>query len=470
MDFKALLVNPSFKYIMMSHVIPIGLFNLGKILKNHGFDIKIIDINAEKQYGHDFLPDPSSPDEFLKKVKKFDPEVIGFTSYSANYPIAMRMAQMCKTENENIKVIFGGIHATFQATECLTANPFIDVIVRGEAEHVIAELARRLAAEQDLSGIHNIVFRENNYIKYSQLNTLPNLSIIPPLDLELIKDKFYPSFLLQVEFSRGCPFQCAFCCISPFTERNVRYFPAERIVDTLEVYQERFKNFSFSLSDPTFLLNHKRVKDFLKEAKNRKIELKQWMFETRVDTVNREILKELKKYDAHTISLGIEDIHNSVLQMIGKQQTFKQIQRAMKIIKEVGLHVESNFILGLPSQTKEQMLDNIEYSKNVDYFGFPCLLPLPGSQIINHPDKYGISILSKDWELYNGREIVTESISFPYQQQREVQDKAYRFLAQFQLENDSIFYFERERHKDILEIGYHSWQEEWKEKQKSNWN
>ncbi|MFX1297789.1 MAG: B12-binding domain-containing radical SAM protein [Promethearchaeota archaeon] len=470
MDKKILLINPPLKYRRMRQILPLGLLNLGTILRKHGFEIEIVDITAEKPYDSRFTSDSLTPKEFLQKFKKSNPDIVGLTSVTENYPIAMKIARMCKKENNDLKIMFGGIHATFQATECLNNNPFIDIVALGEAEHIIIDIVKGLMGKIELKEVNNIIFKENGLIKYSQIHLVNDLNKIPLPDLEFIKDKFYPSYSLQVEFSRGCPFQCAFCSLSPFIEKKVRYFPTKHVVDLLEAYQDLFNNFSFSINDPLFLLNYKKVELFLNEVQNRKMELKNWGFQTRVDTINRAILRKLKKFDANLISLGIEDIHNSVLQKIGKQQNFNQIKNAVKVLKDLNFTVRSNFIIGLPFQTKEQMLENIDYANQLDLFHFPCLAPFPGSPLFSTPEKFGLTILSKDWELYTFREIVTDSMVFPIAQQKEIREIAWHKMAQLYLGKDSTFYHQRKELQHLLEIGFETWNEEWKQENLTGWN
>ena len=136
MDFKVLLINPPFKYLMTAQMLPLGLINLGTILKNNGIDVKIVDFLAEKDENSiaefQFLPKVLTPEEFLQKFKKYDPDIVGITSYTENYHIALKVAQMCKRENPNIRIMLGGPHVTFQVKECLENNPFIDLIALGE--------------------------------------------------------------------------------------------------------------------------------------------------------------------------------------------------------------------------------------------------------------------------------------------------------------------------------------------------
>ncbi len=464
-----MLINPPFKYLEEPYSPPLGTIILGTILNKNGFETKILDINAEKPYRNNFLPAPLTPKEFLQHYKKFNPDIVGISSVTENYLIALRIARMCKQENDNLQILIGGYHVTFQATECLKQNPFIDIVALGETEHVIVDIIKGMANKREFSNIDNIAYRKNEIIKSNQV-TLPDLNKIPAPNFELIEKKFYPSFSLQVEFSRGCIHECAFCCQSPFFKRTPRYFPETWVTDVLERYQQLFKNFSFDITDATFLLDHTKVKRFLEEVKKRNLELKNWLFKTRADLINRDILKIMKNFGAGTCFLGIEDIHDSVLQNLSKSITFAQIKHALKILKELDYFVKGNFVIGLPSQTKNHMLENIAYSPELDYFDFPLIAPFPGSPIFPQPDRYGLKILTKNWELYHGMEIVMDSKTFPVCQQEEIRDLAWRHKATIQLEREFSMVTPRAEWKRLLEVGFDEWFLEWKKTHATGWD
>jgi anaerobic magnesium-protoporphyrin IX monomethyl ester cyclase len=470
MNPKVLLINPPFKYLMTAQILPLGLLNLGTILQKEGFDVHIIDFNAEKENEFKVLPNVLSQGEFLQKFKQYDPDIVGITSCTENYPIALQIARMCKDENPNLKLVFGGPHVTFETKECLSNNPFIDLVAVGEIEHVIVNIINGLLQKLELNKIQNISYRKNNTIEEASFYTVPDLNKIPPPDLSLIKGKYYPSHLLHIEFSRGCPYRCRFCSLSPLSNKQVRYFPIARILECLQSFETHFKSFHFFVTDPTFLLNYDHVRRFLKEIKANKISLPEWDFQTRVNLLNREILRELKEANAYEITLGIEDIHDSVLQKIGKNQTFNQIEDGLKIIKEIQLKSHSNFIMGLPSQTREQAIETITYASNLDRFNFSVIKPFPGTYLFNHPQEFGMTILTTNWEQYITYEIVMNSSVFPMDAQREVRELAVQHYARVHIERDLFDIYDLVEHKYLLKVGFDMWYEQWKKEHDSGWN
>jgi anaerobic magnesium-protoporphyrin IX monomethyl ester cyclase len=470
MDPKILLISAPYKYLKALQTMPLGLINLGTILNNAGFQVKLIDINSEKPLNKECISDPLSPKEFLKKFRQYDPDIVAISSITENFPIAMHILQLCKKENEHIKTLYGGIHATYQAEPCLKTNNFLDVVAVGEVEHLVVDIVQGMMNERDLGTIQNIYYRENGYIKWNPHFTFPNLSEIPVPDFELIKDKHYPANMLLVEFSRGCPFRCAYCCLTPFFERRIDYFPIEHVIETIQIYENKFKHFSIFLTASNFLSNHDKVTNFLNLLKGTKITLNNWYFETRADSLNRPILQSLKDSGVNTLTLGIEDIHDTVLNAINKNMTFEQIDRGIKIIKELGLKVRSHFIIGLPTQTREDMLENINFSDKCDFYYFLCLVPYPGTPIFANPSRFGLQILPNDWEQYNEMELITDSVTFPLNEQKRIREFAWIRDAKLALEREMLSADQRRNYEELIELGFETWDKKWKLNHKTGWN
>ncbi len=459
---------------MTPQMLPLGIINLGTILNQNGVDVKLIDFLAERDAGNTYeyalLPKVLTSSKFLQKFKKYDPDIVGITSYTENYPIALRIARMCKNEKDEVRLMLGGPHVTFQAEECLKNNPLIDLVAIGEIDHLILDIVKGLSGQLEITEIPNIAYSKNNSIRFNPVKGNLTLDAIPSPNFELIKDKLYPPFFLHLEFSRGCPYSCAFCSLSPISGNKIRFFPIKRVIENLLAFEEQFKKYNFFITDPNFLVNPKRVRLFLEEVKSQKIELPAWDFQTRVDLINREILNDLKKANADQITLGIEDVNDSVLQACGKNQTFSQVERSIKIIKELDFRSHSNFIIGLPSQTREHMLKNISYSSKLDRFNFSTLKPFPGSKIYDNPENYGLTILSKEWERYITYEIVLDSTVFPRDQQKEVLKQAVQHYAEEYAVKGDLGLLETFETQTLLNLGFEEWYERWKKDRDSGWN
>ncbi len=455
---------------MTPQILPLGLINLGTILKNNGFEVNLIDFLAEKEPTLRNLSNVLKQDEFLLKFRKFNPDIVGITTYTENYLIALTIAQLVKNEDPNVTLCIGGPHVTFQVEECLSNNQFIDIVVRGETEHIITDLVKYISKHKELKEIDNIGWRENSIIKFSNSFTQPNLENVPAPDLNLIKGKYYSPNLLHVEFSRGCPFHCVFCSLAPFSSNKVRYFPIRRMLNCIEEFQAKYKEYHFFVTDPTFMINPKLIEQFLLELKRSNLQLPEWNFQTRVDLINKDLLIKLKGANADQVTLGIEDIHDNVLKMIRKTQSFDQLERGIKTLKELGFSAHSNFIIGLPSQTRKQALENISYADKLDRFNFSVIRPFPGTPIFNQPEDFGLKILTKQWDLYTTYEFVMDSVTFPLAEQIEVRELAVRHQMEVYRARDLFNIWELAESNRLFNDGFDKWYEEWKENHYSGWS
>lgn len=197
--------------------------------------------------------------------------------------------------------------------------------------------------------------------------------------------------------SRGCSFGCIYCRTTVATERKARYRNVDSIIEEIEKYNLR--NFIFHADTTT--LNHKWLMDLCKS-------LRQLPFKTRivsnsrVDTINPEILREMKSAGWWMISYGCESGDNEVLAMNKKEATVEQARKAVRWTKEAGIKVWGYFMLGLYGDTRESMERTIELSMSepFDIVNFSVSAPYPGTSWGDIAEKNGW-LVDKRWEAYD---------------------------------------------------------------------
>jgi len=131
---------------------PLGVGFLGTILEQHGHEVRILDQNAEG------LDD----DSLLEQVAAYRPDAVGFSVITPNYPIARKQIRALKERHPEIRVLAGGVHASLFPEDLIADGA--DVVVRGEGEPAIADLADRLAGGAGLGGLSGLVFRDPTMI------------------------------------------------------------------------------------------------------------------------------------------------------------------------------------------------------------------------------------------------------------------------------------------------------------------
>ena len=206
--------------------------------------------------------------------------------------------------------------------------------------------------------------------------------------------KRWPS--TPVVTTRGCPFQCTFCS-NPVHGKIVRFRSPENIIEELVLLKREFGIRDVSFWDDTFTINIERTKQICELLVNENLNLV-WNCATRVDTVNLELLKIMKEAGCWQISFGVESGVDRLRRKINKGISDEQIFKAFKNCRKVGIETKAFFMLGIPTETKEESHKTIEYAKrlNADFAQFALTTPYPGCELFREAVSQGWS--PPNWE------------------------------------------------------------------------
>ncbi|MEM1766653.1 MAG: radical SAM protein, partial [Candidatus Bathyarchaeia archaeon] len=399
---KVALVNPPIPEGVYHHqpYLPLGLAYLAASLESFGFDVSVIDCPAT---GVDF----KSLEKILSNLM---PSIIGITSMTPTIKSALSCAKSAKNACKDALVILGGPHASFMDEDILAREPSVDVIVRGEAEATIVELAKCLSENKKFHDVAGITFRHNNRIVRNQdRGYIQNLDELPFPDYDHFELKKYELFgrrLLPIMSSRGCPFQCSFCVTSRIFGRIFRARSPKNVVDELSRLESDYGADAFTFYDDTLTLSRDRILKICREMQCRKLNLP-WDCQTRADAVSKEILIEMKKAGCQQIFFGVESGSQKILDAIGKGTTVEQNERAIKMAKEVGLFVSISVIIGYPGETIETINQTMKFIKKTkpDDVYICVATPYPGTQLYEQIKNLGWSIF-EDWDKFDTTNLV----------------------------------------------------------------
>ena len=348
-------------------VAPIGVYYVAALLKENHYDVEILN-------WHDINRTPGKIDEILSEKK---PDIIGFSILQANRWGGIEISQIAKRIDPDVKIVFGGIGATFLWEHFLTRFKDIDFVVLGEGEYPFLNLARCIETEDydNLEHIKGIAFRK----KGSLVKTKDPEFI---QDLDTLPDPAKYFVFQHVSSTRGCPWDCTFCGSPQFWRRKVRLHSPEYFVGQLEALYNRGIRF-FYVSDDTFTIDKTRVIEICKEIIARNLEIG-WMAISRVNYVNEEVIYWMRKAGCVQISYGVESgsekIRNGVLK---KNIDTEQIKMAFELTIRYGILARAYFIYGSPGEswaTIEETLDLIYEIRPLSTI-FYILDIFPGTQL-----------------------------------------------------------------------------------------
>lgn len=404
---KILLIDPPFYRFIgyYNRYFPLGLAYLAAVLREEGHDVLIYDadcnVNPSKM---DFarledsyplylkaVKDDNHPiwQEMTERIRDFKPDLVGISVWTTFAASAFKLASICKQFDKSLPVVMGGPHISIKYKEVLQICPDVDFLIRGEGEETLSELVRTVearwrdknAAFNDIKGISYI--RNGEMVHNPAREFIKDLDSIPfpARDLLLNKDSYNSEDMGLLMTSRGCPYNCSYCATSIW-ERKTRYHSVDHIIEEIKLIIDKYGTRQITFKDDSFTVNKKRVLELCDRLIKENIKIN-WDCNTRVNLVDEQILKKMKKAGCNSIKVGIETGSERVLNLMSKKISFDQCRKAAKLFKKVGIHWTGYFMMGLPSETREEVYQTLEFMKelNPDYASFSVYEPFPGTEL-----------------------------------------------------------------------------------------
>jgi anaerobic magnesium-protoporphyrin IX monomethyl ester cyclase len=339
-----------------------------------------------------------SVDEIVERVRDSEPQLIGITCMTVEYPRAVEIARRIKQDRASVPIAVGGAHVNAVGRQALEEGEAFDYACVGEGEHLACELAEALGRGEDPSAISGLVSRRGDEIVVATPRP-------PPADYDALAfpawDLFRRVDTLPLITHRGCPFQCVFC--SHNSGFKPRYRTPANVLDEIEQILERYGPKRIRIEDETFGLHMGRTKAILQGIISRDVYRRvRFSAQTRVDRVDEEFIRLLKTANFETLELGVESGNAKILRETKKGITLEQVEYAVALAKANGLRVWCKFILGHPNETHATIRDTIDFIAKVNphQLSVSIMTPFPGTPIHDMAlrGEGGYRLLSGGWE------------------------------------------------------------------------
>jgi len=359
---------------------PLGLMYVAASLEQAGHEVQMLDNYLMQQ----------SIEEVQQLVLKLQPSIIGITCGSATYKKCVETAKAIKQVLPNCKIVVGGWHASYMP-ESLLETSEIDYAVMGEGERAVTELAAFLIKE-DYSGASSVagvacrgslgvIKNKPNFVDMDEL-PFPARHLLPlekyDRNIEFLKAK--PADVMSI--SRGCTFSCGFCETKKLWGNINRQFSPQRVMAEVNDLVTRYGTKGIYFINDNFTMRKNQTVEFCDLLIKSKLDL-EWVCDTRVDLVNQEILNKMASAGCKTIWFGIESGSQKVLNHINRHITIAQIEEATKLCRKAGIQVACSFMLGMPSETKEDLMASYRFADklNADWCQFNVFIAYPDSPL-----------------------------------------------------------------------------------------
>jgi radical SAM superfamily enzyme YgiQ (UPF0313 family) len=425
---RILLINPYYP-ISETPSPPLGLAYIAAALESAGHEVKILDL-VVFPYHQSFID---------RILQDFNPAMVGATAVTMTVDNAMQVIRDVKALAPKAVTVMGGPHVTFCAHQSLRDCPELDMVVLGEGDVTIVELAEAIAHAADLSQVRGIAFRSDGAVHVTaSRDYLEDIDALPLPARHLLPLGRYRTLGMPISMttSRGCPFQCIFCVGRKMVGARVRYRDPRRVVDELA----NLAGLGFhqiNVADDLFTASYRHCMAVCREIIRRRLNIR-WTAFARVDTVSRDLLAQMRAAGCSALSFGIESGNRTMLKRIKKGITLDQVEQAVRMCVETGITPHASFILGLPGETPETMQDTVAFAdalhrRGVQH-GFHLLAPFPGTEVYDAIDQFDLKLLSTDWRAFHANRAIVETSAVSRETLDAIvlqwEDKYDQFLAQ----------------------------------------
>ena len=371
---KVLLINPPFRQQVQEEVVvpPLGLAYLASVIEPDGHEVRIFDAFAEGLTWNNFT----------EEIRKAKADLIGIGGLTPTIDNTLRAMKICRPYTRHI--VMGGPHLSVYRQDFFKDCRDLDFGIVGEGEESFRELVKRLEEGRDPWEVRGIAGPETfnppgNYI--GDLNRLPfparRLLPNPRYRYALWPGKKITTMIT----SRGCPYRCIFCDKSIFGSKW-RARSAKNVLDEMEQIVKDLRIPSIIIYDDLFTLDKQRVQEICQGILERDLRF-EWKCEGRVDRVDGEMLRWMKKAGCSLVAYGVESGNEIGLDYLQKGITLPQIRRAFELTRQAGIRPMAYFILGIPVETFDQGVRTIAFAKELDpdYAQFSILSPYRGTRL-----------------------------------------------------------------------------------------
>jgi len=373
---------------------PLGLLYVAAMLEKHGAVVRVWDGQVARQS----LP---------VALAAWRPDLVGITATSVVAASAAHAARMVKEWDATVPVLLGGVHPTVCPDETLREAP-VDAVVRGEGEWTMVEVMARLAAGQSLAGVAGVSFRDGATVVHNQPRPAEaDLDRFPVPARHLLPKGLWrmsPDWGLRRPFevlftARGCPYDCIFCANRMAAGGTYRVRSLDAVMDEIALLDKDYGVATLLFADDSFVVRKERTAELcerlIRSGLARRL---RWQASTRVDSVDRELLRLFKRAGCTLLSFGVESGVERLLGVLNKRITLEDSRRAVAWAKEAGLTVRVTAMLGIPTETKQESLETISFVKRlkVDQVRFSLATPFPGTTLFQLARQEG-QLAGIDW-------------------------------------------------------------------------
>ena len=402
---------------------PLGLGYIASVLEQEGHSVRILDASLEGK-------DTSG---VLAEIDVYKPNVVGVTVFTLLYAQAKEIVRQLRKEFRQIITIAGGPHVTVLPEETLRdMNPHY--IVVGEGEVTVLELLRAMESQRSTENIIGVGSIKDGVVKLNRRRDfIADLDALPFPARHLMKIKKYGTArsnrmrpCTTIQASRGCPFNCGFCCNASLWQRRYRQRSPQNVVEEMVYIYDSFGIKDIQFTDDLFAVNKIWVNEICREIVDTGVGFT-WECLVRVDTLDRETMEIMKSSGCRALEIGVESGSELILKNMNKGTTIPQAIKVFQWAKELNLERHAFFMIGYIGETRDTVKETIDLAKKLSPSSlvFNIATPLPGTDFHKETAERKL-IVNDNWGDYDSeRNAVSRTEALSRKELLKLQVKAY---------------------------------------------
>jgi radical SAM superfamily enzyme YgiQ (UPF0313 family) len=338
--------------------LPLCFAWMAAVLEQNGISVRVLDLQVEDA-------------DLVRVLREENPLCVGVSGTTQSRFNSFTIIETVKSIDREIVTLYGGPHATPAAEDTLQHVRSLDAVVRNEGELTVLEIMSALKQHRriNFSPIAGVSFRGDGEVIHNPARPfIRDLDQLPLPAWHLFRMESYRQTMEFLDVSghaivtsRGCPFQCSFCSARLLWGRRYAARSAQNVADEVQHLAERYGIQGFKIFDSTFTVNRKHVLAICAELKKRGLHRLPWECEIRADTVDPELLQEMKSAGCYYVDMGLESASARVLKQICKGVTLQQVEDAIGWCNDLGLMIKLFLTWGHPTETYQEAVETLRF-------------------------------------------------------------------------------------------------------------
>jgi radical SAM superfamily enzyme YgiQ (UPF0313 family)/Flp pilus assembly protein TadD len=294
--------------------------------------------------------------DVVELIAETKADIYGISAFTANRRGMGAMAALIRQYHPDAHIMAGGPFVTALPLDTLRYYRAIDTAVIGEGEETFMDLLKCLESGRTATGIPGTAYRNGEDIALGPAR--PRIK-----DLDALASPFDYFTSLIVMTSRGCPNKCSFCGSFITWGKVLRFHSAESCLDIFKKALSRLSVPFIAIKDDTFTAHRRRTIAICDTIIKDKMNFL-WSCDSRVDSLDDELLYKMRMAGCQMISLGVESGSPEILKTIRKETTPDMILEATRIAKKYGMYVRYYMIYGNRGETPETIQQSNQLIKS----------------------------------------------------------------------------------------------------------